>query len=45
MEEDEGSQGLQAGPTVVMSESMVGFWGGGDEMKMVGGGEGSLCSM
>ena len=38
VEEEVDVQGLWAGPKIVMSESMLGFWGGGDAVKMVGGG-------
>ena len=38
VEEEVDVQGLWADPKIVMSESMLGFWGGGDAVKMVGGG-------
>ena len=38
VEEEVKVQGLWAGPKIVMSESMAGFWGGGDSVKMAGGG-------
>ena len=38
VEEEVNVQGLWAGPKIVMSESMAGFWGGGDSVKMAGGG-------
>ena len=44
VEEEVDVQGLWAGPKIVMSESMTGFWGGGDEVKMAGRrGPSSLC--
>ena len=38
VEEEVDVQGLWADPKIVMSESMLGFWGGGDAVKRVGGG-------